>query len=169
MGWPTTSEAVALAERLHRPVALKVSHRDVRHKTEIGGVVLGLSEPAEVAAATDRLLALADGAVVLVEEMAPPGVEMLVSATRDGVVPSLVIGLGGIWTELLDDVLVIPLPADTAHLRKGLERLRGYPLSLRRARPSSPSRSTHCATSPRASARPCSRSRSHSSRSTRSW
>ena len=53
---------------------------------------------------------------------------MLVSATRDGVVPSLVVGLGGIWTELLDDVAVIPLPAGAERIKTAVEQLRGYTL-----------------------------------------
>jgi hypothetical protein len=60
--------------------------------------------------------------------MAAPGVEMLVSATRDGVVPSLVVGLGGVWTELLADVVVVPLPADPGRVAAALPRLTGYPL-----------------------------------------
>jgi hypothetical protein len=89
-------------------------------------VVLGLTQPVEIAAAAERLLTLVDDGVVLVENMAAPGVEMLVSATRDGVVPSLVVGLGGIWTELLDDVAVIPLPAGADQVRTAVENLRGY-------------------------------------------
>ena len=92
-------------------------------------MVLGLTVGSRLRSSCGhRLLALVDGGVVLVESMSPPGVEMLVSATRDGVVPALVIGLGGIWTELLSDVAVIPLPADTGRIRAGIEQLRGYAL-----------------------------------------
>lgn len=124
----SADEAVALASQVGPRVALKVSHANVKHKTEMGGVVLGLSDSADIHAAAERLLGLVDDGVVLVEAMAEPGVEMLVSATRDGVVPSLVVGLGGIWTELLDDVAVIPLPADAARVRAAVEELRGYTL-----------------------------------------
>jgi hypothetical protein len=48
---------------------------------------------------------------VLVEAMAPAGIELLVSARRDAVVPVLTVGLGGIWTEAFGDVAVVPLPA----------------------------------------------------------
>jgi len=124
----SADEAVELAAKLGPRVALKVSHADVKHKTEMGGVVLGLTEAAEINTAAARLLGLVDGGVVLVEAMAEPGVEMLVSATRDGVVPSLVVGLGGIWTELLDDVAVIPLPAGAERIKTAVEQLRGYTL-----------------------------------------
>ena len=48
---------------------------------------------------------------MLVERMAPPGAELLVAARLDGVVPHLVIAAGGLWTEVLGDAVVVPLPA----------------------------------------------------------
>jgi hypothetical protein len=73
-------------------------------------------------------LAVRHNGAVLAERMAPPGVELIVAAQRDGVVPALVIGLGGIWTELLDDVAVVPLPADAARVLAALHDLRGAAL-----------------------------------------
>jgi hypothetical protein len=60
--------------------------------------------------------------------MAAPGVEVLVAARADAVVPVLVVGLGGVWIELLDDVAVIPLPADEADVLAALHRLRAASL-----------------------------------------
>ena len=57
--------------------------------------------------------------------MAPPGVELVVAARRDAVVPALVVGLGGVWTELLGDVAIIPLPATPERVEAGLRSLRG--------------------------------------------
>jgi hypothetical protein len=62
--------------------------------------------------------------------MAPPGVELIVAAHTDGIVPALVVGLGGIWTELLDDVAVVPLPADAERVQRAIATLRGAPLLL---------------------------------------
>ena len=104
----------------------------MQHKSELGGVVVGLDTEAEVRAAYRRLAALAaehDG-VVLAERMAEPGVELIVAARTDGVVPALVLGLGGIWTELLDDVAIVPLPADAARIEAALRSLRGAPVLL---------------------------------------
>jgi acetyl-CoA synthetase len=120
--------AVAASADLGGPVALKVSHRDVQHKSDVGGVVLKLTEPTRIAEAAEQLLRLKAGGVVLVERMADPGLELLVSATREGVVPSLVIGTGGIWTEVLQDVVVIPLPADAERVEAGLRTLRSWPM-----------------------------------------
>ena len=60
--------------------------------------------------------------------MAAPGVELLVAARADAVVPALVIGLGGIWTEALDDVAVVPLPASAERIERALRSLRGAAL-----------------------------------------
>ena len=59
---------------------------------------------------------------MLVEAIASPGVELVVAARRDAVVPALVVGLGGVWTELLGDVAVIPLPATPGGSRRGCGR-----------------------------------------------
>ena len=86
--------------------------------------------PTTPRAAHRRLLALeVEGAVVLVERMAAtPAVELIVAARRDGVVPALVVGLGGIWAELHDDVAVVPLPAGPERVEAALRSLRGAPL-----------------------------------------
>ena len=70
-------------------------------------------------------VAAAGGGEVLVEAMAAPGVEVVVAARRDAVVPALVVGLGGTWTELLDDVAVVPLPASPERVEVALRSLRG--------------------------------------------
>jgi acyl-CoA synthetase (NDP forming) len=124
----SADEAVTAAAELGGPVAMKISHPAVQHKTDMGGVLLGLTDPQRIHVAAEQLLALRPGAAVLIEQMASPGTEMLVSATRDGVVPALVIGTGGIWTELMQDVVVIPLPADAARVSDALQSLTSYPL-----------------------------------------
>ena len=123
--------ALALRE-LGGHIALKLSAPSVQHKSELGGVVLGLADAAEVRSAYARLAQLATRheGVVLAERMAPPGVELLIAARTDGVVPALILGLGGIWTELLDDVAVVPLPAGARRIERALRSLRGAPLLL---------------------------------------
>jgi acetyl-CoA synthetase len=125
-------DAVAAWRELDGPVALKLSAARVQHKTELGGVALGLDSESEVRGAHQALAALAreHHGSVLVERMAPPGVELIVAAHTHGVVPALVVGLGGIWTELLSDVAVIPLPADAPRIERAIATLRGAPLLL---------------------------------------
>jgi succinyl-CoA synthetase beta subunit len=125
-------DAVAALDELGGNVVLKLSSPTVQHKSDLGGVALGLRSPDQVREAYRRLAALAaahDG-TVLAEQMAAPGVELMIAARTDGVVPALVLALGGIWTELLDDVAIVPLPADAARVENALRSLRGAPLLL---------------------------------------
>jgi acyl-CoA synthetase (NDP forming) len=123
-------DAAAAHRELGGPLALKLSAASVQHKSELGGVELALAEELTVRAAYGRLapLAAAYDGCVLAERMAAPGVELIVAAHADGIVPALVLGLGGIWTELIDDVVVIPLPADATRIERALRTLRGAPL-----------------------------------------
>jgi acyl-CoA synthetase (NDP forming) len=130
-------EAVRALVELSAPdgadgIALKLSAAGVQHKSELGGVALGLRSAPAVREAYARLAALAGehAGALLAEAMAPAGVELIVAAHDDGVVPALILGLGGIWTELLDDVAVVPLPAEVTRVRAALLELRGAPLLL---------------------------------------
>ncbi len=122
--------AVAALDELQAPVALKLSAPGLLHKTEAGALVLSLYSEGEVREAFEWLASIEApaGGRVLVEEMASTEVELLVAAQREGIVPSLVIGLGGVWTEVLDDVAVIPLPASPARVETAIRSLRGAPL-----------------------------------------
>jgi acetate---CoA ligase (ADP-forming) len=122
-------DAVVALDELGPPVALKLSSPSLLHKTELGAVALDIRSAAEVRDAHRRLAALAvEDAAVLVERMADPGLELLVAARRDAVVPALVVGLGGLWTEIHDDVAIVPLPASPERVERALRSLRGAPL-----------------------------------------
>jgi acetyl-CoA synthetase len=123
-------EAVDIAGRLGRPIALKLVSAGLRHKTDSGALALGLEGERHVRwAYRDVVRAAGDApARVLVEAMAPPGLELLVSARRDAVVPVLTVGLGGVHAEVLSDAAVIPLPADAERVERALLRLRGAAL-----------------------------------------
>ena len=102
----------ALAE-LGGPVAVKLLDAAVLHKTEVGGVRLGVRTPAELDEALDAIGADR----VLVEAMAPPGVDLVVGARRDPVFgPVVLVGLGGTVAEALADVAVrvAPISPDAA-------------------------------------------------------
>jgi acetyl-CoA synthetase len=122
--------AVALARSLGGPVAMKLSSADLRHKSDIGAVLLGVDGPAAVRTAFARLRARPghDTTPVLVEAMAAPGLELVVAVRRHGVVPVLVVGLGGVWVELLDDALIIPLPIEPGMIAERIDGLRAAPL-----------------------------------------
>jgi len=122
-------DAARALDELGAPLALKLSAPSLLHKSELGALVLDLASAEDVRAAHRRLSEFGiEGAAVLVERMAVPGVELLVAARRGGVVPCLVVGLGGIWTELHEDVAVVALPASAERVEVALRSLRGAPL-----------------------------------------
>lgn len=125
-------DAVAALGELGGHVALKLSAATVQHKSELGGVALDLRSELDVRLAYRHLAPRARqyDAAVLAERMAPSGIELIVAAGTNGVVPALVLGLGGIWTELLDDVAIVPLPVDIERIDLALRSLRGAPLLL---------------------------------------
>jgi acyl-CoA synthetase (NDP forming) len=117
-------EAAGAARALGFPVAVKVSGKNIAHKTDIGGVALGLTAESEVSTAAQRMGVI--GGHVLVERMAPkPVCELIVGIKNDpqfGL--ALVIGAGGILTELLRDTATLLLPASREELGAALDRLR---------------------------------------------
>jgi acetate---CoA ligase (ADP-forming) len=131
--WTDPTPPYSRRQRLAGPVVVKLSSPDIQHKADVGAVVLGVTGDAAVREAVTRLRALpghhATG--VLVEAMTAPGLELMVSIRRDGAVPVLVVALGGVWVELLDDAVLIPLPVDHAIVRERLYGLRGERRSSR--------------------------------------
>jgi len=123
-------EAVAAFHELAAPVALKVSSPSMRHKTAAGAIALDVRDEPGVREAFHRLANGSPGEtrgltpLVLVEQMAAPGVEIFVAVRTDAVVPVLVVGRGGIHVEALDDVAIVPLPADVRRIERALETLR---------------------------------------------
>lgn len=128
----SAAEAAAVAARLGGPVAVKVCSADVPHKSEIGGVELGVA-PRDAAAAYERVRARGEAVApvegVLVTRMRPGGLELVVGVTRDPTFgPVLAVGLGGIWVEALRDTALRVLPVDRAEVLRMLGELRGRAL-----------------------------------------
>ena len=123
-------ECALAAATLGGPVVLKLAGPGIRHKSEVKGVHLSVLGEADARSAYRSLASSPAGPAgrVLVERMAPAGVELLIAARADAVVPALVIGLGGIWVEALDDVAIVPLPVDADRCREAMLSLRGAPL-----------------------------------------
>jgi len=131
-----TAEAEAVAARIGYPVALKAQAAALAHKSDAGGVILNVADAAALRSEWDRLQASVararpglrlDG--VLVERMAEPGLEMILGARRDpdwG--PILMVGLGGVWTEALGDVRLMPADLDADGIAAEIGRLKGAAL-----------------------------------------
>jgi acetate---CoA ligase (ADP-forming) len=108
------SDAQAALQDLDRPVAVKILDAAVLHKTEIGGVHLGVTTPGELDAALDRLDAVGADRY-LVETMAPAGVDLVLGVRRDAVFgPIVLLGLGGTTAEVLADVSIRLAPLTSA-------------------------------------------------------
>ena len=122
------SDAGAAAERLGYPVTLKVSSAAIAHKTEAGGVALNLENKDEVAAAALRMARLAED--VIVERMVTGAVaELIIGLKSDpqfGL--ALVLGAGGILTELLKDSATLILPTSRAEIERALRSLKVWKL-----------------------------------------
>jgi acyl-CoA synthetase (NDP forming) len=118
-------EAFAAADRLGFPVVVKVDHPALTHKSDAGGVRLGLSSENAVRRAASELLALADGAAVLVQPQRS-GVEIAVGGVRDPAFgPVVMAGLGGVLVEVSHDVQLAVAPVDEARAAAMLAALRG--------------------------------------------
>jgi acyl-CoA synthetase (NDP forming) len=129
----SAQEAVNAAGALGYPVVLKVESPDLPHKTEAGVVRLNLRDSDEVRAAYQTIMAKANAATpppringVLVQTMMPQGVEMVVGARIDPLFgPLVVVGLGGILVELLQDSTLAPAPVTHAEALGLLTQLKG--------------------------------------------
>lgn len=117
--------AAAAADRIGYPVVVKVVHPTFLHKSDVGGVRLGLASAGEVRKAAVELLALADGAAVLVQPQRQ-GVELVVGGIRDPEFgPMVMAGRGGVLVETERDIQLAVAPVDEAQATALLRSLRG--------------------------------------------
>jgi len=129
----TDLEAVEAADTVGYPVALKVSSAVITHKSDTGGVRLGLGDPDAVARAAAEVLATArltdPAATLVIQRMAPKGTEVIVGATRDPKFgPLIMFGLGGIFVEVLKDVAFRLSPVSDVDAAEMLDEIKGAPL-----------------------------------------
>ena len=130
----TGDEAAAAADAIGYPAVLKVVSGEIAHKSDVGGVELGLADAAAVRSAYDRILAAAkehapgarvDG--VSVQEMAKQGTEVIIGITTDPQFgPVLAFGLGGIMVEVLKDVAFRIVPLESRDARQIVREVRGF-------------------------------------------
>jgi acetyltransferase len=123
----TAADAAAKSKAIGFPVAVKLIAAEVVHKTESGAVVLNLKSAEEVQAEGQKLLTKTLGrGHLLIQEMVQ-GTEVLIGARTDPQYgPFLMVGLGGIFVEVLKDVSIRLLPVDEREAREMLSELRGY-------------------------------------------
>ncbi|GAB3301292.1 acetate--CoA ligase family protein [Parasphingorhabdus pacifica] len=127
----TPEAAAATAEAIGGPVAVKLLSDRIGHKSDVGGVRLGLTEPAEVRKAVDELLRIAreanaPDARVLVQRMATAETELIAGIKHDPAFgPVVVVGFGGVLVDVLADSRVAVAPVDPDGAKRLLRSLRG--------------------------------------------
>jgi len=132
----TRDEAVAVASEMGFPIVLKIVSPQITHKSDVGGVALGLVSAAEVGDAFDRVVASAKQHApeatiegVAVQRMERQGTEVIVGVTKDPQFgPVLMFGLGGVLVEVLKDVAFRVIPINERDARQVIREIKGYPL-----------------------------------------
>jgi acetate---CoA ligase (ADP-forming) subunit beta len=130
------NEALELSKKLGFPIAMKIISHDISHKSDVGGVKLGLANITQVGKAYDAMMASVkekmpsakiDG--VSVQKMARPGVEIIIGMTKDAQFgPALMFGLGGILVEVLKDVSFRIVPVSRRDAAEMVKEIKGYAL-----------------------------------------
>ena len=129
-------EAIAISRQFGFPVVLKIASPDIVHKSDVGGVKLGLRTAKQVGKAYDQiLLAIRQSRPearihgVAVQKMARPGVEVIIGMSQDAQFgPVLMFGLGGILVEVLKDVSFRIVPLSRRDAAEMIREIKGYPL-----------------------------------------
>ena len=132
----TKKEAASLSKKKGFPVVLKIVSPDVIHKSDSGGVKLGLANATQAGKAYSEIVAAvkkhhpkAKIQGVSVQKMARPGVEVIIGMTKDAQFgPVLMFGLGGILVEVLKDVSFRIVPLAKRDAREMIKEIKGYPL-----------------------------------------
>lgn len=132
----TKEEAISLAKQMGFPVALKIVSPDIIHKSDSGGVKLGLKNAADVGRAYSEIRATikqkepkAKIHGVSIQKMSRPGVEVIMGMTKDAQFgPVLMFGLGGVFVEVLKDVSFRIVPIVKRDANQMIEEIKGYPV-----------------------------------------
>ena len=132
----TQKEAVLLSQKVGFPVVLKIVSPDVIHKSDSGGVKLGLNNVGQVKTAYNQIIksinqqyptAVIHG--VSVQKMVPLGTEVIVGISKDPQFgPVIMFGLGGIFVEVLKDVSFRIVPVSQRDAQEMIQEIKGYPL-----------------------------------------
>jgi acyl-CoA synthetase (NDP forming) len=134
----TRKQAISISKEIGFPVAMKIISPDIVHKSDVGGVKLGLVNPAQVGKAFAGMLGairqkLPEASIkgVSIQKMAPPGLELIIGMTEDPQFgPVLMFGLGGILVEVLKDVSFRLVPLSKRDAAEMVSEIKGYPLLL---------------------------------------
>ncbi|MCH8814608.1 MAG: acetate--CoA ligase family protein [Chloroflexi bacterium] len=129
-------KAVSIADSVGYPVVLKIVSADVTHKSDVGGVKVGIESAEEVRSAFNDIVASVkktqpDAAIdgVAVQKMAPAGTEVIIGVSKDPQFgPVVMFGLGGILVEVLKDVAFRIVPLEARDARQIIREIKGFPV-----------------------------------------
>ncbi len=132
----TKAQAISLSRQIGFPVVLKIVSPDVIHKSDSGGVKLGLSNATQVSKAYSEILSSVKQHYpnarihgISVQKMVRPGIEVIIGMTKDAQFgPVIMFGLGGILVEVLKDVAFRIVPLTKRDAREMIREIKGYPL-----------------------------------------
>lgn len=127
-------DAVKAANRIGYPIVLKIVSPQILHKSDAGGVIIGIENDQEVKDSYDQIIknskaynADAEITGILVQEMAPKGTEIIIGATIDPTFgPTIMFGLGGIFVEILEDVSFRIVPIELVDAREMIKEIKAY-------------------------------------------
>jgi acyl-CoA synthetase (NDP forming) len=122
----SSDEALTAAAILGYPLVAKIGDEDVAHKTERGGVLVGIRADSELKQAMEQLVK-AGASKVLLQEQIEAGTELYLGLQHaEGLGGFILVGFGGIWTEFLDDICIRPIGLAVGEPEEMLQQLRGY-------------------------------------------
>jgi len=132
----TKRETISVSKEMGFPVVLKITSPDIVHKSDSGGVKLGIANATQASKAySEIMLSIKQkypGAIIhglTVQKMAPPGIQVIVGMNKDPQFgPVLMFGLGGILVELLKDVSFRIVPVTKRDAAEMIREIKGYPL-----------------------------------------
>lgn len=132
----TKRETISVSKEMGFPVVLKITSPDIVHKSDSGGVKLGIANATQASKAYSEIMlsikqrypsAIIHG--LTVQKMAPPGIQVIVGMNKDPQFgPVLMFGLGGILVELLKDVSFRIVPVTKRDAAEMIREIKGYPL-----------------------------------------
>jgi acetyltransferase len=127
------AEAMRIAAEIGFPVVMKIVSPQILHKSDAGGVVVGVKTPEEAAAVFARIMASARAydsqatlTGVLIQKLAPAGEEVILGVNRYPIGPLIMFGLGGIFVELFKDVVFRLAPVDRDEAHRMVHEIKGY-------------------------------------------
>ncbi len=130
----SAEEAAAQAEEIGFPIVLKVISPDIAHKSDVGGVVLGLADAGAVREGDESMMAAVRAAAAdatiegaSVQQQAEPGTEVIIGTTTDPQFgPVMMFGLGGVLVEVMKDVAFRIIPLEPRDARQMVREIQGY-------------------------------------------